>query len=764
MATDEEKLLVRIEASQRKFERQMAAIAKSADRNSSRAERSWRRSNRRAARSFERLRASADRSLGGVRRLALAAAGALGTREIARYADAWTEVENKLRAASQISGRQARSTDKLNDLATETRSGLEETVDLYAKLLRSTADVAKSELEVARATEIVNKAFKAGGAAASEQAAGILQLSQGLASGLLQGDELRSVRENAPLVAQAIANEFKTTIGGLKELGAEGEITAARVFKAILASQADVEAAFAKTNPTIRDGFTILRNGLTEAVGGFAKGSGAAEGFAGTLSELGEFLANNASAAERLGAKFAEAFKIMNEDILGVRKAFFEMTDGLDGSEASLRDFVLYAIEALKTVISSAAGVGAAIAQAMLEGVSAVANGATAIVNGAISAIEGLLNGVIFGINKMIKSINVMVDTANKIPGVDVGGFSEIGNFNLGRFDSPISADDQTVLGAYKDAVEGTEKALEDLGETAVGVYRRIARAGETPGDTNDPRGNQIGGLTNNTPGRTRPKIETPASTGGGKSKKPDEPFFQDIERQIVALERQFEMLGKTTGEVAALTAKYKLLDEAKKRGLELDKVYTQTGETLREEIDRQSEAIGRLADEYEAAEQRAQMFETMKNDLLDAIVAGEDLTGVMQSLAQAIARAALQAALFGEGPFSDLFGGSGKGIIGSIIPGFASGTNSAPGGVALVGERGPELVNLPKGSQVIPAPQTATMLRSQSQPSVSVQQGDTHVRAVIVDNPNDRFQQITQLPSWEREIMVVVNRNRMSV
>ncbi|TGS09320.1 phage tail tape measure protein, partial [Mesorhizobium sp. M4B.F.Ca.ET.190.01.1.1] len=112
----------------------------------------------------------------------------------------WTEAGNKIAASAVVSGRSARSLDDLNKIATDTRSGLTETVDLYAKLLRATAGVAKNEQQVADATEIVNKAFKAGGAEASEQAAGILQLSQALSSGILQGDELRSIRENAPII------------------------------------------------------------------------------------------------------------------------------------------------------------------------------------------------------------------------------------------------------------------------------------------------------------------------------------------------------------------------------------------------------------------------------------------------------------------------------------------------------------------------------------------------------------------------------------
>lgn len=220
-----------------------------------------------AAQDTARIQASVGRFT-GVQAAAFRLLGAgLATKQVTDYADAWTTAQNKMNAASQIAGRQARSLSALNDIANETRTGLTETADLYAKLLRSTAQVAESEEEVARATEIVNKAFKAGGAATSEQVAGILQLSQALGSGVLQGDELRSLRENAPLVAAAIAEEFDTTVAGLKKLGAEGKLTSDRIFDAILAAAPKVEAAFAVTQGTIGDSWTVLQNQITEAVG-----------------------------------------------------------------------------------------------------------------------------------------------------------------------------------------------------------------------------------------------------------------------------------------------------------------------------------------------------------------------------------------------------------------------------------------------------------------------------------------------------------------
>jgi len=237
------------------------------EKSTKRMEASFRKGSERSAGHFKRVDSALSRTSGNMNRFAGTIVGALGVRELQHYADAWTVAGNKIAAAEVIAGRQARSLSAINDIADETRTGLTTTADLYAKLLRATKDVADSEEDVARATELTNKAFKAGGAAASEQASGILQLAQGLSSGLLQGDELRSIRENAPIIAQAIADEFGVTIGEVKKLGEEGQLTADRVFQAILNAQPKIEAAFSKTNSTIGEGFTALRNALTEYIG-----------------------------------------------------------------------------------------------------------------------------------------------------------------------------------------------------------------------------------------------------------------------------------------------------------------------------------------------------------------------------------------------------------------------------------------------------------------------------------------------------------------
>lgn len=286
-----------------KLTRQLATAEARMVKTATKFERDFEKANKKSAASFRHIDMAIGRTGRVAGQMGAILAGAFSARQIQQYADAWTTAANKIAAASQVAGTQARSMSELNDLADSTRSGLTETVDLYAKLLQATKGVAKSEEDVARATKIVNQAFKAGGAAASEQASGILQLGQALSSGFLQGEELRTLRENAPLLAQAIADEFETTIGGLKELGSQGELVSERVFRGILNGQPKIEAAFKKTDSTIAEGFQRVQNALTEYVGSADDAVGATK----KVSDAMNYLADNIEIVVAAGVLLSSA-------------------------------------------------------------------------------------------------------------------------------------------------------------------------------------------------------------------------------------------------------------------------------------------------------------------------------------------------------------------------------------------------------------------------------------------------------------------------
>jgi hypothetical protein len=173
---------------------------------------------------------------------------------------------------------------------------------------------------------------------------------------------------------------------------------------------------------------------------------------------------------------------------------------------------------------------------------------------------------------------------------------------------------------------------------------------------------------------------------GGGKTT----PFFESSDKAIEKLQQQIEMIGKTRSEIAAYTLKQELLNEARKRGLDLDAVSGANGETLREQIDARAESVGKLTQKYEEASQTSQFFEDRQNDLkeglLDASVSGESLSGVLDDVADAFNRAALQAIIFNEGPLKDLLGWGGSIFGGGSSGGLFGGGSSGGGSGGLFG------------------------------------------------------------------------------
>lgn len=163
---------------------------------------------------------------------------------------------------------------------------------------------------------------------------------------------------------------------------------------------------------------------------------------------------------------------------------------------------------------------------------------------------------------------------------------------------------------------------------------------------------------------------DTGRSGGGGRRSRDNRGLG---EAEIEALQQRINLIGRTDAEIAQLEARYRLLNEARQRGLDLDATQAGSSETVRQQIERQAETIGRLTQEYEQAEQRARFFDDIQGDIkdgiLDAIVSGEDLAGTLENVARAFARAALEAALFGSGPLAGIFGGGGgKGGGGGIM------------------------------------------------------------------------------------------------
>jgi len=154
---------------------------------------------------FDKIKSKADTatsSVGGLIKTLLS----LATAKIAiNTIDTTTLTNSRLSMINDGNQTDKQLQNKIMQLANDSRSSYATTAANVSKLGLLAGDAFNNNDEVIRFSELLNKSFKVGGAGTQEQEAGTYQLTQAMAAGKLQGDEFRSVMENAPLVAQAIA-------------------------------------------------------------------------------------------------------------------------------------------------------------------------------------------------------------------------------------------------------------------------------------------------------------------------------------------------------------------------------------------------------------------------------------------------------------------------------------------------------------------------------------------------------------------------------
>jgi len=215
------------------------------------------------SKSFSTLQSVVKGSLG------LLVAGGIGEAigSVRQYADAWTGMTNKLKSGGLDIAQAAVAQQKIIDIASSSRSTLSEVGNLYGRIAFATETLGTSQSDVSKMTETLSKAFKLSGKTALEAQSAVTQFTQALSSGVLQGDELRSLRENAPEIARAIADSFGVTVGALKELGAEGKLTADKIVPAILDASEKIDARFATTRKTFEDYGIAISNYFQTIIG-----------------------------------------------------------------------------------------------------------------------------------------------------------------------------------------------------------------------------------------------------------------------------------------------------------------------------------------------------------------------------------------------------------------------------------------------------------------------------------------------------------------
>lgn len=232
----------------------------------------------------------------------------LSGRELIGYANAWTRVERSIAAGEQVFGTRLRSAEGLNKLASDARVDLEAYAKLYIRTAGAIRDYGFEAGTAEKVTSTLAKALKLGGAAASEQASVLLQFSQALNKGKLDGDEFRSVMENANVVQELLADRLRVSKGEIIKLAAEGKLKINDLVAAMTNGADKVDRIFREMPQTIDEAWTVLTNSVTQYVGELDKTYKFTENVSGLIGVLARNIETVGDAALVMAAGMSAAF------------------------------------------------------------------------------------------------------------------------------------------------------------------------------------------------------------------------------------------------------------------------------------------------------------------------------------------------------------------------------------------------------------------------------------------------------------------------
>lgn len=203
----------------------------------------------------------AQSALLGIAGAYLTTAGlASGFGNFTQAADSYSNINARLANVNDGLQTQAQLQDKIFKASQRSRSSYDEMASSVAKLNLLAKGAFSSNDEAIKFTELMTKSFAVSGAGQQEMESGMYQLTQAMAAGKLQGDEFRSIMENAPLLAQAISNTAGVSMGALKEMSSEGTITADLIKRSLFNAADEIEEKFGNMPMTFSQAVTVFKS------------------------------------------------------------------------------------------------------------------------------------------------------------------------------------------------------------------------------------------------------------------------------------------------------------------------------------------------------------------------------------------------------------------------------------------------------------------------------------------------------------------------
>jgi tape measure domain-containing protein len=558
-------------------------------------------------------------------------------------ADAMQSINSQVRQVVSSETEYLAVQRQLLDVANNTRASLESTSSLYVSTSRALKDYGYTQQEILQFTEATNNAMTIGGVGAQQQAAALMQLSQALGSGVLQGDEFKSIAEAAPILLDTIAEYMGKSRAEIKKLGSEGQLTADVIFKAISGASEKFGEQAAKMPMTMGQALTVFSNNWQSMVSKLLNDSGAMSGIASIIKMIADNLnlvvpimagfavAIAAATAQVIGlnvAMLANPFGIVAVAIgavIGLISQFGDEIDVFGGGWSNLSDVIQAVWQVITETIGEAVdtvkswfGELTAWVDESVGGWSAVFERVMGLISSTIGAYvnvyintfatgwmlikeaannmpqffanlgkaigNAFLSAIEWMINKAVGMINGMIDFANAaLSMVGVSGIKKLGGVDLKRMDDGglggRIADSMT-----KDRAGAMANAIR---ERAANIHEAKAMRGGGGGSTkaHAPAGGGGGGGRKGGSGR-----KAGGGGGSGTAKDPMQAWEEEIKAQKLAhREMQRETLSHQewdlAREAAYWRAKLATVDAGSKTGLKLrEKILT-----LEDQLSKQS-------------------------------------------------------------------------------------------------------------------------------------------------------------------------------
>lgn len=253
-----------------------------------------------------------------------------GLKTVAEQLDRLNVVKNKMRGLYENEQMAADVTEMIYKSAQDARTSMDAFSTTFLKVQLATEKYGFSAQEAVDLTNTLAKALTVGGATASETASVMLQMSQALSKGKLDGDEFRSVMENSPVLMRALAREAGKAMGvvgaGQKELmqwSRTGKLTIDILLGALKNMKSEMDRKFGGTTETITQAFAKLDNAWEKFIGTFAE--------EGSLETIRDLIGYITETMEKWGRGIIEVTKIIGGGVVAIlgMKAAMQIMNGI---------------------------------------------------------------------------------------------------------------------------------------------------------------------------------------------------------------------------------------------------------------------------------------------------------------------------------------------------------------------------------------------------------------------------------------------------